>query len=169
MVFLGKHSSGMFDRLGELWHRRGPPDCPQTSPEASKPGERSVRGFFTAAGIILVLALTLPACGNDHGDQASAKAGGPLFAANCASCHGPEAAGGIGPNITSSTSAGIGTWSEEDFFRAVRTGVDDEGETLCDVMPRFSSSTLSDTQLASIYDYLRTLVNDTENAGTACP
>ena len=109
------------------------------------------------------------ACGNDSHQGGSAKEGAVVFAASCATCHGPEAAGGIGPNITSSVSAGIGTWTEEDFFRAVRTGVDDEGETLCALMPRFAPATLSDVQVSSIYAYLQTLVNDTENAGTGCP
>lgn len=127
-----------------------------------------MRAFFATTGIVLSFALAVAACGNDSRDQ-SAKEGAALFATNCATCHGPAAAGAIGPNITSSTSAGIGSWSEEEFFRAVRTGVDDEGEMLCEVMPRFSQSTLGDNQLASIYDFLLTLVNDTENAGTACP
>jgi mono/diheme cytochrome c family protein len=130
-----------------------------------------VKTFFAGIGFATLVgaaAASVQGCSSDSKSDASA-AGAPLFATNCSSCHGPKAAGQIGPNITGSTSAGIGSWTAAQFMTAVRTGVDDEGEQLCSTMPKFATSDLSDANLAAIHDYLLTLMSDTENPGTGCP
>ncbi|HEY1958778.1 MAG TPA: cytochrome c [Polyangiaceae bacterium] len=84
----------------------------------------------------------------------------------CASCHGADLAGsetpiGAGgalaypPNLTPDPDTGLGSWSDDQIATAVTTGVDDEGATLCNAMPRFSS--LGADDLAALVAYLRSL------------
>jgi len=86
----------------------------------------------------------------------------------CNSCHGPAGAGDYGPNITFSTTAGIGAWTQAQFNAAVRTGVDTDGTMLCLSMTRFPS--ISDASMADLFAYLKAQpINDTKNPGTFCP
>ena len=87
----------------------------------------------------------------------------------CTACHGENAAGGLGPNITGSVAAGIGSWDEATFTRAIREGVDKSGQKFCLVMSVYPATAMSDVQLRDLYAYLRTLTNDTVNRGTGCP
>ena len=116
-------------------------------------------GFALFAGLVA-------ACGGAN--DATMSTSQALYRSNCARCHGATAAGDIGPNISGSTSAGIGGWTREQFRKAVRAGVDDEGQQLCEQMPHFSESALSEEQLAGIHDYLLTVVNDRESAPSGC-
>jgi mono/diheme cytochrome c family protein len=86
---------------------------------------------------------------------------------DCASCHGAtdgslsgqdKAQPGTmayGPNITPDTDTGIGSWSVEQIKTAIRTGVDDEMEQLCETMKRFSD--MSDAEASDIAAYLKSL------------
>jgi mono/diheme cytochrome c family protein len=58
-------------------------------------------------------------------------------------------------NITMHPEYGLGNWTEEAFIKAVRTGVDNEGQTLSTAMPRFTSFTEED--LSAIWAYLQSL------------
>lgn len=93
--------------------------------------------------------------------------GESLYSGQCIVCHGPGAVGGLGPNITGSTTAGIGSWTEAQFTRSVKEAVDENGQKLCSSMLPFSG--LSDAQVKNLYAYLRSLKDDTVNAGTQCP
>jgi hypothetical protein len=88
----------------------------------------------------------------------------------CGSCHqSSNAADGIlsggdtpvagtaiyGPNITPDNAMGIGGWTDAQIIGAMRTGLDDQGATLCWVMPRFAN--MSDAEAAAIVAYLRSL------------
>ncbi len=82
----------------------------------------------------------------------------------CASCHGADLSGSESPigklgayaaNLTPDPETGLGSWSDDDIARAVRTGVDDDDAALCETMPRFG--TLSDEQAAALVAYLRSL------------
>ena len=106
---------------------------------------------------------------SDSSSSATGETGESLYKAQCSSCHGTQGQGDIGSNITGSTTAGIGSWTAEQFATAVRTGVDDEGKQLCAEMTRFSTAALSDAELTKIHDYLLTQVNDTEHEPTGCP
>lgn len=91
-------------------------------------------------------------------------------AAGCANCHtdeknkGAPLAGGralktpfgtfYSPNITPDPETGIGLWSEADFVRALREGIDDEGKHLYPAFPYTSYSLLTDTDLHAIRIYL---------------
>jgi hypothetical protein len=83
----------------------------------------------------------------------------------CARCHDPGDGSFSGarqpvmgiypPNLTPDSDTGIGDWTDDDIITAIRTGVDDQGKTLCEVMPRFVSLTQSD--MAGLVKFLRGL------------
>src|SRR6478752_5538697 len=85
-------------------------------------------------------------------------------AADCAACHtapnsGQPFAGGyaiesplgkiFSTNITPSKTDGIGTYSEEDFARAVRDGVAKDGSHLYPAMPYTAYAKLSDEDISA--------------------
>jgi len=90
---------------------------------------------------------------------------GEYLANNCRICHG-ENLGGQDlpistlpiPNITPDDATGLGTWSEEDFFHALRTGQRPDG-TLLDPeeMPWVAYGQMSDEELSALWLYLQSL------------
>ena len=88
----------------------------------------------------------------------------------CATCHtssdGAPYAGnyamktGFGTiystNITPDEETGIGTWSEEAFIRAMRHGVDREGNYLFPAFPYTHFAKMSDEDIKALYAYLMT-------------
>ena len=72
-----------------------------------------------------------------------------VAAGDCMSCHlregGEPLAGGLGlktpfgviysPNITSDQETGIGDWTNDQFYRAMHDGIDDEGKNLYPAFP----------------------------------
>jgi mono/diheme cytochrome c family protein len=81
----------------------------------------------------------------------------------CNTCHGATGAGLLGPNISGSVSAGIGSWTEAQFAVAVRTGINKKGEMLCALMPMYPET---DSDLADLYAYLLSQPNDTMTQGS---
>jgi mono/diheme cytochrome c family protein len=88
-------------------------------------------------------------------------------AGDCVACHsvpgGKAFAGGLkmgsplgaiySTNITPDPETGIGTYSLEDFDRAVRRGVAKDGHRLYPAMPYPSYAKLSDADVTSLYDF----------------
>lgn len=88
-------------------------------------------------------------------------------AANCVACHslpeGPAFAGGLKmatpigeifvTNITPDDETGIGTYTLEDFDRAVRLGIAQDGHRLYPAMPYPSYAKISDEDIKAMYDY----------------
>ena len=60
-------------------------------------------------------------------------------------------------NLTPDPETGIGRWSEEDFVKAIRTGVRPDGSRIHTFMPWRENARMSDDDLRAIYRYLRTL------------
>ncbi|MGQ0814869.1 MAG: c-type cytochrome [Gemmatimonadota bacterium] len=60
-------------------------------------------------------------------------------------------------NLTPDSATGIGRWSEQDFMRALRTGITPVGDTLHTFMPWQQFRRMTDDDLRAIYRYLRTL------------
>jgi mono/diheme cytochrome c family protein len=60
-------------------------------------------------------------------------------------------------NLTADTATGIGRWSEADFIRTLRSGVNPEGDSLHGFMPWRQVRRMRDEDLRAIYGYLRTL------------
>ena len=98
--------------------------------------------------------------------------GSYLFrAGGCASCHtdeesgGKENAGGVelrtpfgvfyGPNITPDPEHGIGKWTEADFLRALRDGVNPKGQHYYPAFPYTSYTRLTDDDMRALWVYLR--------------
>ena len=60
------------------------------------------------------------------------------------------------PNLTPDQETGLGSWSDAEIARAIREGVDKNGRSLV-VMPSSHYHVLSDTDMAAILGYLRSL------------
>lgn len=102
-------------------------------------------------------------------DQADLIAKGQYIAtaSDCAACHtdkgGKPFAGGLGivspvgtiyaSNITPSTSAGIGGYSEQQFAAAVREGIRRDGANLYPAMPYTAYTVMSDQDIHALYTY----------------
>ncbi len=90
---------------------------------------------------------------------------------NCATCHttkdGRPFAGGMkfntefgvlfSTNITSDPKTGIGRWSFEDFYQAMKRGLRPDGTHLYPAFPYTSFAKLTDADIASIYLYMKTI------------
>lgn len=92
-------------------------------------------------------------------------------AAGCNGCHtdekhdGQALAGGRAletpfgvfypPNITPDPDTGIGKWSEADFIRALRVGLNPRGEQYYPAFPYPSYTLLTDNDLHALWQYLR--------------
>lgn len=60
-------------------------------------------------------------------------------------------------NLTPDPETGIGGWSEEDFLRTLRTGLNPRGDSLHPFMPWRQYRRMADEDLRAIYRYLQTL------------
>ena len=90
---------------------------------------------------------------------------------DCAGCHtrpgGAEMAGGLplstsfgviySANITSDRSAGIGGWTEPQFYQAMHTGKDDQGAHLYPAFPYPYFTRMPRTDVDALWAYLRTV------------
>ncbi|MDX2204141.1 MAG: cytochrome c [Hyphomicrobiaceae bacterium] len=61
------------------------------------------------------------------------------------------------PNLTSDGRTGLGTWTEADIIKAVRTGVRPDGRILAPVMPWHSYAALNDADAQMLARYLKSL------------
>ncbi|HEY3062874.1 MAG TPA: cytochrome c [Chloroflexota bacterium] len=82
--------------------------------------------------------------------------------AGCPSCHGPGLSGGKIPEAppdtlpaANITSAGIGSWSEADFIKALRTGTRPDGRVLNTFMPWPFYAQMTDDELKAIWRFLQ--------------
>lgn len=117
---------------------------PQAAPAASpEPAGNVQRGaYLFAAGD----------CENCHTDK---KAKGPFLAG------GPPMVTDFGvfyaPNITTDKKAGIGSWTYDDFHRAMREGKGKGGELLYPVFPFPAFSGMTEQDIADLWAYLKTV------------
>jgi fructose 5-dehydrogenase cytochrome subunit len=128
---------------------------------------------FTVAVVLLLAGGTMSVCfaaETDGVEAESVERGAYLAtASDCAACHtapgGQPFAGGLpiaspvgtifSTNITPSTSAGIGNYSEADFARAVRRGIRKDGDNLYPAMPYTSYRVLTDADVHDLYNYFQ--------------
>lgn len=83
----------------------------------------------------------------------------------CTGCHGPSLSGGPVPGAppdtppsANITPEGIGTWTEQDFFKALREGVRPNGTPIdTTMMPVPLTREMTDLETKAIYMYLRTV------------
>jgi mono/diheme cytochrome c family protein len=84
--------------------------------------------------------------------------------AGCTGCHGAGLSGGpimgmpagtpVAQNITP---AGIGTWTESDFMRALRVGKRPDGTTLNSLMPWAYYTRMTDAEIQSLWLYVHSV------------
>jgi mono/diheme cytochrome c family protein len=113
-------------------------------------------------------------------DAASIERGRYLaLAADCAACHtapgGKPFAGGLAldsplgaiysTNITPDPATGVGKFTLDDFDRAVRHGIDNEGTTLYPAMPYPSYAYMTDEDTAALYGYFMHEVKPVTSTG----
>ena len=133
--------------LGELLVRPAPP---VTGPvEAPPRGATAEYGRYLANSVALCADCHTPRGGLREGfDRSKLFAGDPT----------PVADFPVPPsNLTPDSATGIGRWSEEEFLRTMREGVDPEGDSVNDFMPWREYRRMTDADLQAIYRYLRTL------------
>lgn len=83
----------------------------------------------------------------------------------CTGCHKTDLSGGPDPaappgsavpaNLT--PAGAVGKWTEEDFFRALRTGKRPDGRVLDAFMPWRFTAQMTDTEIKAVWAYLRTV------------
>ncbi|MGH8159567.1 MAG: c-type cytochrome [Rhodanobacter sp.] len=139
--------------------------------------------LLVVVGFSAYALLTMRNGGNEQATQ-PASAGAPASfttqlergeyltrAADCAACHtvpgGQPFAGGVAfslpmgtiysTNITADKDTGIGSWSDDDFVRALHAGVNKEGQPLYPAFPYTSYTALSREDILAIKTYLFSL------------
>ena len=63
----------------------------------------------------------------------------------------------IAPNITPDQETGAGRWTDEQFERAIRRGIGNDGRTLAPNMPYAAFNAMTDEDVASVVVYLRSI------------
>jgi len=89
---------------------------------------------------------------------------GHYVARACTGCHGEHFSGGHVPgtppdfpDAANITPAGIGKWTKEQFFTAIREGKRPDGRTLNTFMPWKAFATMTDVELDALWAYLQTV------------
>jgi len=82
----------------------------------------------------------------------------------CEGCHGPGLSGGAVPGVPPDfpkaqnlTPTGIGQWSDADIVRALRVGKRPDGSTINQFMPWPYTAKMTDTEMAALVKYLRSV------------
>jgi cytochrome c553 len=75
----------------------------------------------------------------------------------CKGCHGPDLAGTGAPGAVNITPAKLGTWSEADFFRALRQGKRPDGTEISRDMPWPLAGQMTDEEIRAVWMYLRSV------------
>ena len=137
---------------------------------------RAILAWICDAAAVIFIALQLAAVtpASSYADDALVTRGGYLArAAGCISCHtdkkakGEPFAGGralktpfgiyYSPNITPEPETGIGKWTDDDFLRALKRGINPEGEHYFPVFPYTTYTKMRDEDTLSIKAYLFSL------------
>ena len=63
----------------------------------------------------------------------------------------------IAPNISPDVETGAGSWTDEQFARAIREGIGHDGRRLFPMMPYMNFQSMSDEDLASVVVYIRSI------------
>ncbi len=61
------------------------------------------------------------------------------------------------PNLTSDQETGLGSWSETDIVKAIRTGARPDGRTLAPIMPWPSYGAMTDDDAQALARYIKSL------------
>jgi cytochrome c553 len=140
-----KQSPNLMFKIGKLVLRPKPPISASAPPRAATPEY----GAYLAQHVGL--------CGECHTPRAGIRSAPDKSRIFAGLSHPPKAFPVSPANLTPDTATGIGPWSEEDFLKTLRTGVDPADHTLHPFMPWREIQRMSDDDLRAIYRYLRTL------------
>ena len=123
------------------------------------------------AGLFLCGAFVWPALSAESSGERGAQGKALVDAGDCASCHTADSAkpfaGGkridtpfgaiYSPNLTPDRETGIGAWSDEDFYRAMRFGIAPDGSHYYPAFPYPNFTKLTRSDILAIRAYLATL------------
>lgn len=116
---------------------------------APMPGPTAVYGGYLARHVAL--------CADCHTPRRGLQSKPDLDRLFAGDAHPSKAFPANPANLTPDSATGIGRWSEEDFIRTLRTGVDPRGHRLDPFMPWREVGRMNEDDLRAIYRYLRTL------------
>lgn len=131
----------------------------------------ATRTFLAALAAAFILSPLGPTAA--VADDAAVQRGAYIFAAaDCTGCHtdakngGKPLAGGralatpfgtfYGPNITPDPKTGTGDWTEAQFHRALREGINEHGRYMFPVFPFTSFTGITDADISDLWAFLRT-------------
>jgi cytochrome c553 len=174
----GKLRSIEPDCMGEVARRLAPEDAAliaswlaaQPVPAGLKPQSGSGR-LPLECGIAKATQTASAAARSPQAHEMASRGSYLVAVGDCVACHtaigGPAFAGGraietpfgrvYSTNITPDTASGIGTWSREDFWRALHEGRSKDGRLLYPAFPYPSFTQVSREDSDAIFDYLRSL------------
>jgi mono/diheme cytochrome c family protein len=123
------------------------------------------------ATVLLCTAFSAAGAETEASEEEIARGKALVIAGDCASCHTADPArpfaggkrintpfGGIySPNLTPDRDTGLGAWSEEDFHRALRSGVAPDGSRYYPAFPYPYFTKLTRQDIEAIRVYLATL------------
>jgi Cytochrome c len=131
----------------------GPRARPLSSRVFDRTPERQARGKYLVENVALCLVCHSPHDWTKHDIRVPpgmVAAGAPFPLAGLP--------GDLVPgNLTPDPETGLGNWTDDEISRAIREGVDRQGQALFPVMPYQRYRSLSDEDLASVVVYLRSL------------
>lgn len=131
---------------------------------------RTIASFAAGASALLIVTSTAQAGGQDFTQVEKGRY--LATAADCVACHtiqnGDEPfAGGraietpfgniVSPNITPDAETGVGSWTDEQFDKAVRNGIRPNGSRLYPAMPYTSYTRMSRDDVVALRAYLNTV------------
>lgn len=132
--------------------------------EGTKPplSPSPVLAAFVALGFIKAEGANLPIQPVTAPPKAASKEYGEYVAnfGDCRGCHGPDLTGNAPPPAppgASNLTVVVPQWSKDDFFKAMRTGVDPTGHQISPPMPWKTIGKLDDVELEALYEYLHGL------------
>ena len=133
----------------------GPRKRAVTNRQFERTPERLARGRYLTLGVL--------GCENCHSRKDWSTHGAPMLPGT--EFAGQELEGLIVgfpgsptvPNITPDNETGGGTWTDDQYARAIREGIKHDGSTLFPMMPYSDYKQLSDEDVASVVVYLRSL------------
>lgn len=103
------------------------------------------------------LALHVGLCADCHTPRTGLESKPDMHRLFAGDAHPPKEFPANPANLTPDSATGIGAWSEDDFIRTLRTGVDPRGHPLHPFMPWRQVGRMTDDDLRAIYRYLRTI------------
>ncbi len=141
-----KQSPNLMFKIGKVLFIGPKSDAPRSAPRRAATPEYG--------GYLAQHAALCAECHTPRGGLSDTPDKSRLFAGDA---HPPKDFPANPSNLTPDSTTGIGRWSEEEFARTIRTGVNPQGDSLSAFMPWHDNRHMTDDDLRAIYRYLRSL------------